>query len=68
MADGDIVTIRLPITFDKDTDDGITKVIESAAALPDANYVVLNSHIVEGRKTKEGLSESTLIITAIGKT
>lgn len=68
MADGDIVTIRLPITFDKDTDDGTTKVIESAAALPDANYKIVNSHIIESRKTKEGLTEATLIITAIGKT
>lgn len=63
MADGDIVTLRKPITFDKDSDDGTTPIIAAAAALP-AEFDILTTHVEVGRKTKEGLSEATIVIVA----
>lgn len=64
MADGDILTLRKPITFNKDTDDGVTAIIEAAAVFPVAGFDILNTDIITGRKTKEGLTEATLVITA----
>ncbi len=62
MADGDIITLRIPITFDKDTDDGATPVTEAAIAMPAALVDILTTQIITGRKTKEGLTEATIVI------
>lgn len=64
MANGDIVTLRKPITFDKDTDDGVTLVIEAATVFPVATFDIINTEIITGRKTKEGLTEATIVIVA----
>ena len=64
MANGDIVTLRKPITFDKDTDDGVTSVIEAAAVFLDTAFDILTTQIITGRKTKEGLTEATIVIVA----
>jgi len=63
MAAGDIVTLRKPITFDKDTDDGTTPVIAAAAALG-TEFDIITTQVIVGRKTKEGLSEATIVIVA----
>ena len=62
MAAGDIVTLRKPITFDKDTDDGTTLVVEAAAVMAAADVDILTTQIITGRKTKEGLTEATIVI------
>lgn len=66
MAAGDIVTLRKPITFDKDTDDGVTLVIEAAAVMDVTLVDILTTQIITGRKTKEGLTEATIVI--VGRT
>jgi len=63
MAAGDIVVLRKPITFDKDTDDGVIPVIAAVAALP-AGFDIITTEVIVGRKTKEGLSEATIVIVA----
>lgn len=67
MADGDITTLRIPITFDKTTDDGTTKVIEAAATFTVANFDILTSQILVNNITKEGLTEATIVIVARAK-
>ena len=62
MTAGDIVTLRKPITFDKDTDDGTTLVVEAAAVMTATNVDILTTQIITGRKTKEGLTEATIVI------
>lgn len=62
MAAGDIVTLRKPITFDKDTDDGTTLVVEAAAVKTAGDVDILTTQIITGRKTKEGLIEATIVI------
>ena len=63
MAAGDIVTLRKPITFDRNTDDGATPIIAAVTALP-AEFDILTTQVVTGRKTKEGLTEATIVIVA----
>ncbi len=62
MAAGDIVTLRKPITFDRETDDGTTLVVEAAAVMTDTDIDILTTQIITGRKTKEGLTEATIVI------
>jgi len=63
MAAGDIVVLRKPITFDKDTDDGVTPLIIAATTLL-AEFDIITTEIITGRKTKEGLTEATIVIVA----
>lgn len=62
MTAGDIVTLRKPITFDKDTDDDTTLVVEAAAVMTATDVDILTTQIITGRKTKEGLTEATIVI------
>ena len=62
MAAGDIVTLRKPISFDRETDDGTTLVVEAAAVMTVTDVDILTTQIVTGRKTKEGLTEATIVI------
>lgn len=64
MAIGDIETLRFPMTFEDDTDDGTTPVVESAAVFTATNYDSIKSQFHQIRITKEGLVQGIMIITA----
>lgn len=62
MAQGDIVILRKPFTFDETTSDGVNgTVLALVPTFLTANYDKIQSRIVIHGKTKDGITSGTII-------
>jgi len=62
MTAGDITRLAFPITINKTTDDGVTPVIEAAAAMTVTDFDILRTEFIVNEVTKEGNTLGTVVV------